>query len=50
MQIPRQQLEYYSKHHQHLQQYIPIDIEQSYNKSWNQNYPCATQNIERNTL
>ncbi|XP_043788744.1 uncharacterized protein LOC122712853 [Apis laboriosa] len=50
MQIPRQQSEYYSKHHQHLQQYIPIDIEQSYNKSWNQNYPCATQNIERNTL
>ncbi|OAD53400.1 hypothetical protein WN48_10166, partial [Eufriesea mexicana] len=49
-QMSRQQLEYYPKHHQRQQQWTPINVEQSYTKSYNQNYSSTAQNIERNTL
>ncbi|XP_034175240.2 uncharacterized protein LOC117601971 [Osmia lignaria lignaria] len=44
-QVPRFQSEYQSKHHQSIQQH-----EQSYIKSWNQNYSSVADNIERNSL
>lgn len=49
-QIPRQQLECYPKHRQRQQHWTPINDEQLYIKSCNQNYSSAVQNIERNTL
>ncbi|XP_033364634.1 uncharacterized protein LOC117242238 [Bombus vosnesenskii] len=50
MQISQQESDYYSKHHQRLRQYDPINIEQLYTKSWNQNYSHMLQNFDRNTL
>ncbi|XP_050581308.1 uncharacterized protein LOC126917921, partial [Bombus affinis] len=50
MQISQQQSDYYSKHHQRLRQCDPINIEQLYTKSWNQNYSHMLQNFDRNTL
>ncbi|KAK9304692.1 hypothetical protein QLX08_004100 [Tetragonisca angustula] len=49
-QISQQQSDYYSKHHQRLQQCDPINVEQQYFKSWNQNYSPKVQNIEENIL
>lgn len=50
MQISQQESDYYSKHHQRLRQCDPINIEQLYTKSWNQNYSHMLQNFDRNTL
>lgn len=49
-QLSQQQSDYYSKHDQKLQQCDPINVEQPYFKSWNQNYFPMVQNIEENTL
>ncbi|XP_076389209.1 uncharacterized protein LOC100881262 isoform X2 [Megachile rotundata] len=44
------QSEYQPRHHQQVQQYIPINTEQSYASPWNQNYSSAASNIEKNSL
>lgn len=49
-QVPQRQPEYYIKHHQRVQQCIPLHVEQSYVKSWNQNHLTIVPNIEKNVL